>query len=339
MADALSTLSLYTLAQTHRGDVVRQMNRSVQFLKLVPIVTGQGKNCAWAVQTTGSLAENYSEGADATNFGGDVQAQAILNWALYRANPHVTQLAMDAAATSYDPEGNKQAWARTLVDHSAELAVKINQECFNGPGTGTRIAGLDEAICKNNNTYAGIDRTTNTYWQPTVVDPGSATAPTFTSLRDDQRVIYETCGENTDLAFSSPAIFNYIGSLFDDTRRNVELANTARGGVKLDFGFQALELDGMLFIKERHATASRIYYVNTSVVALEVLPSATQRMLMEVGALDVHADDGFGAVPLSFHYEMLAKTGASEKAEILSTSQLVVRRPNMCGARLNVATS
>src|SRR5687768_5278218 len=121
MADNLTTLSLLTLAQTHRGDIVRQINRSVQLLKLIPIVTGQGKNCAWAVEKDGALVENYSEGADAANFGSDVQAQAILTWALYRANPHVTQLSMDAAATSYDPDGNKQLWARTIVNHSAEL--------------------------------------------------------------------------------------------------------------------------------------------------------------------------------------------------------------------------
>lgn len=345
MADTPTSLSLLTLAQTNRSDVVRQINRSVQFLKLVPIVQGQGKNVAWPVEKDGALVENYAEGADAVNFGSDVQAQAILTWALYRANPHVTQLAMDAAATSYDPIGNKQAWARALANHSAALAMQVNQECFSGPGTGTRITGLDEAICKDNNTYATIDRTigANAYWKPTVIDPGSPTAPSFALVRDDVRKIYEACGENPDLCFTAPIAFNTVGALFDSTRRNIEIANTARGGVKLDFGFQALELDGMLFIKERHATAvsttARFYYVNSSRVQLEVLPSATQRMLMELGALDMQADDGYGSVPLSLHYEMLAKTGASEKAEILSTSQLVVTRPNACGARLNVDCS
>lgn len=345
MADTPTSLSLLTLAQTHRSDVVRQINRSVQFLKLVPIVQGQGKNVAWPVEKDGALVENYSEGADAVNFGSDVQAQAILTWALYRANPHVTQLAMDSAASSYDPVGNKQAWARSITNHAAALAVTINQDCFSGPGTGTRICGLDEAICKDTNTYATINRSTvgNEYWKPTVVDPGTPTAPSFADIRDDVRKIYEACGENPDLCFTAPVGFNYVGSLFDSTRRNVEIANTARGGVKLDFGFQALELDGMLFIKERHATASgsvcRFYYVNSSRVQLEVLPSAQQRQLMEVGMLDMQADDGFGSVPLSLHFEMLAKTGASEKAEILSTSQLVVSRPNTCGARLNVQTA
>jgi hypothetical protein len=340
MADNLTTLSLITLAQTHRGDIVRQINRSVQLLKLIPITRGAGQNCAWPVEKDGALAESYSEGADAVNFGGDVQAQAILTWGLNRANPHATSLSLDAAASAYDPTGNKQLWARTIVNHSAALAERINAQCFTGAGTTGNIAGLDVAI-DDANTYAGINRATggNEYWRSTVVDPGSATAPTFALLRDDVRVIYEKCGRNPDLAVCSPAVFNKIGSLFDATRRNVEFVNTARGGVKLDMGFEALELDGMFFIKERHATAGRIYYLQTDLMELATLPSAEQRMLEQVGAFTVQANDGFGVVPLAFKYEMLAKTGASEKAQILSNAQLIVRRPNAFGVRKNVSTS
>lgn len=271
------------------------------------------------------------------NFGSTQQSQAILTWGLYRANPHVTQLAMDAAATSYDPVGNKQQWARQIVQHSASLAVKLNQECFAGT---TGIVGLDSAIGSATNVYATIDssQVANSFWRPTIVNPGAPTTPGFTDIRDDVRQIFEASGENPDLALCTPTIFNYIGSLFDNTRRNIELVNSARGAVKLDMGFQALELDGLMFVKERHATGARIYYINSSYVHLEVLPSATQRMLERLGML-VAADDGFGSVPMSFDYQPLAKTGASEKAQILSTCQLVVTRRNKHGMRLNVATS
>lgn len=341
MADTPTSLGLLTLSQTYRGDVVNQINKSVQFLKMVPIVTGVGKNCAWAIESGGELVESYAEGADAANFGTTTQAQGILTWGLYRANPHVTQLAMDAAATSHDPLGNKQAWARQIVQHSASLADKLNQECFSGAGTTGLICGLDNAIGSTTNTYATVDRSLagNSYFRPTVVNPGSAYAPVLADFRDDVRQVYESCGEYPDVAFCAPVIFNYIGSLFDATRRqNVEQVRTARGMVTLDAGFHGLELDGMVFIKERRCTAATIYYINTGHVRLEVLPSATQRMLDRQGAL-IGADDGFGSVPLSFDFQMLAKTGASEKAQILSTCQLVVDRPNAHGVRKNVATS
>lgn len=337
MTDDLTTLSLLTLAQTHRGDVVRQINRRVQFLKMVQIRPGAGQNCAWAVEADGALVESYSEGADAENFGGDVQDQAILTWGLYRANPHVTQLAMDAAATAFDPEGNKALWARTIANHAAKLAAHLNVECYSGAGTTGLVCGLDEAIGKDDNTYATINRSTggNEYWQPYVGDEGSDTPIDFTTMREDVREIYEKCGENPDVAMTTPTLFNAIGGLFDDTRRNIEVANTARGPVRLDFGFRALELDGMVIVKDKDATAKTIYYLQTAEVEFLYLPSPEQRMLLNAMNMQVQADDGFGEVPLGFVFEMLSKTGASDKAQIRSTCQLRVRRPNTCGVRKN----
>lgn len=338
MADTLQTLSLITLAQEYRGDVVRQINRRSSLLKMLPIVQGEGKNLAWAPESSGQLTENFSEGADAANFGSDSQASAVLSWALYRANIHVSNLSMDAARTSSTPLGNRMLWARNIVNGSAALASLLNQKLFNGAGTGTTLAGLDVAIGDDANTYATIDRSTSAYWRPTVVDPGVPTAPTFALVRSDVKDIYEDCGENPDLAVCSPAVFIKMGSLFDNTRRQVDQVMTARGMIRLDFGFQALEVDGMMFVKDKDATANQIYYINSNHVEIQYLPYAEMEMISSMYA-GVGGDDGFGVVPLGFKYEMLAKSGASEKAEIVSTLQLKVDRPNSCGVRKNVSTS
>lgn len=337
MADTVTTLSLITLAQEYRGNVVRQINRRVSLLRAIPIVSGEGKNTGWVPEGDGQVAENYSEGADAVNFGSDSQTPATLNWGLYRGGIHVSNLAMDAAATASTPEGDRTLWARNLVNSSAKLASLINHELFAGDSTGTRIAGLGVAIGNNANVYGGIDRSVsgNAYWRPIVSDPGTPTAPTFAMIRDDVRQIYESCGENPDLAVVSPSIFNTIGGLFDNTRRWVQELNTARGPIRLEFGFQALELDGMFFLKDKDCTASAIHYLNTNHIRLEVLPPAEYRA-MGITFDDVEADDGYGAVPLMMKYEKLAKTGASEKGTVSVTTQLVVDRPNACGTRLNV---
>lgn len=344
MADNQTTLSLLVLAQEFRGDIVNQINRVAQFLKFIPIVAGSGKNVAWAASADGTLVENYSEGADASNFGGESQDAATLSWALYRANPKATKLAQDAAASSSSPMGNNSVWVKEIKTHAAALAKKVNQECFAGPGTGTRIAGLDVAIATDNNTYAGIDRTdaAKAYWKPTVVDPGVDTAPTLAMLRDDSRKVLEASGERPDLAMTCPSVFNAVGNLFDATRRQVEasVASTARGKVTLEAGFHALELDGMPIVMDvdatKTATSGTMYYLNTNYVELQYLPDAEQMaMLKEVG-MKVRANDGFGEVPLGFTYEKLAKTGPTDKAEILSTTQLKVTRPNACGARMHI---
>lgn len=337
MSDVPTTLALVTLAQMFRGDVVRQINRQVQALKMVRISAGEGKNVAWVAESSGAIAENYTDGLDASNYGGDAQASALLNWSLYRSAFHVTQLAMDGAASSASPLGNHQLWARQVVNGAAMLATKLNQEFFAGAGTGTTMAGLGVAIGSDSNIYATIDRSSSAYWRPTVVDPGAPTAVTFALIRDDIRKVYEASGENPDVAMCSPSVFNTIGALFDATRRQIDGVRTARGDIKLDFGYSALEVDGTVFVKDKDCTASTIYYLNTNYVELQYLPSATQDRMIDGLNLPVQADDGFGRVPLGFKYEMLAKTGPSEKAEILATTQLVVSRPSTCGTRKNVA--
>lgn len=335
MADTLTTLSLVTLAQEYRGDIVRQINRRSVLLKLLPIVPGSGLNVAFAAEGDGQLAENYADGADAANFGGDVQASAVLAWGLYRANVHVSNLAMDAAGSTQTPAGNRMLWARNIVNASAKLATTLNAALYNGAGTGTTIAGLGVAIGSATNTYAGIDRSIagNAYFRPNVIDPGAPTAPTLALIRDDMRIIYEACGENPDLAIAPPAVFNKIGSLFDATRRQVDQIQTARGLIRLDFGWQALEVDGMMFIKDKDSTATQIQYLNTNHVKLQYLPPMGQP---DAPAQSIEGDDGFGPVPLGMKYEKLAKLGASERAEVTSTLQLVVDRPNSCGVRKNV---
>lgn len=338
MSDTAQTLALITLAQNYRGDIVRQINRRTMLLRLLPIVKGEGKNVAFVPEADGAVAENYSDGADAANFGSDAQASATLNWGLYRSNFHVTGLAQAAAATSGTPAGNLRLWARNQINGAAKLASTINAALFNGAGTGTTIFGLDGAIGSTSNTYAGIDRSSgsNAYFRPTVIDPGSLTAPTFALIRDDIRQIYEASGENPDLAVCSPSVFNVVGGLFDATRRQIDQVMTARGAVRLDFGFQALEVDGTLFVKDKDATANKIYYLNSNHVRIEYLESAQPP---GVPAQPMVANDGFGTVPLGITYEMLAKLGDSDRAQAKTYVQLVVDRPDACGVRVNVATS
>jgi hypothetical protein len=332
MADVPQTLSLILQAQEYRGDIVRQINRRVVLLKLLPIIRGSGKNVAWGAESSGQIAENYAEGADAANFGSDAQAGATLSWGLYRAPIRVTKLAMDSAATSQTPQGNRALWARNQVNAAAALAALVEDDAFNGAGTGTLIAGLDVAVADNTNTYASIVRGSNAYWQPYVVDPGSLTSPTISLIRKDLGAIYDSCGETPDLAVCPTSVFNAVAALFDANRRWTTV-NTARGQVTLDAGFEGIQIDNCMFVKSKDATANRIYYLNSNYVHFETLPDAT----VPLEILDaVQATDGFGSVPLDMSFEPLAKNGPSSRGEALCTIQLVVEKPKACGARLNV---
>ncbi len=339
MTDSITSLDLITLAQEYRGDIVRQINRSTTFLKMVKIVAGEGKNVAWATEGGGALGASYSDGAEITEFSRDVQDSAIMTWGLYMSQFHVSQLSMDAAATTNTPAGNMALWARNMQNAAAKLAAVINVACYTGAGTSGLLGGLDLAVADATSTYATINRTTsgNAYFRPIVIDPGSSTAPTMALLRDDIRQIYESCGENPDLALVNPAGFNKVGSLFDNTRRQVsDVVSVARGLIKLDFGFAALEVDGTMFMKDKDATAGSLYYLNTNHVELQYLPSVHMSGLPQGETV---ADDGFGPVPLGMTYEMLAKTSTGEKAIVRASVQIKVDRPNTCGTRLHLNTA
>ena len=331
MSDAPQTLALITLAQEYRGDVVRQINRRTVLLKLLPIVRGGGSNVAWVAEADGLIAENYSDGAAAANFGSDAQAAAVLSWGLYRANFHVTKLALDTAATASSPMGNKALWARNQVNAMSALADLIEDELFNGVGTGTLIAGLDMAIGDTTNTYATIVRGSSTYWQPYVVDPGVLTTVTLPLIRKDLGAIYDQCGETPDIAVAPTSVFNAIASQFDANRRWTQV-NTARGTITLDAGYEGIQVDNCMFVKSKDATANQIYYINTNYVEIVTLPDSSVPLDIQDA---VGSTDGFGSIPLDMAFHPLAEVGPAKRAEVLASCQLRVRKPNSCGVRKN----
>lgn len=341
MADTTQTVALQVLAQNYRGRLIPQVNRRSTLLKTLPIVPGEGKNCAWAARSSGQVAENYSEGADASNFGSDAQSEAILQWGHYRANFHVRGTARRAAATSRSPDGVAQLLATNMFSANEALVSTLNAAMFSGAGTGTLIGGLDVAIGDTTNTYAMIDRSSNAFWRPYVANPGVATALTFDQIRFDLGAIYDASGEQPDIAICPTAVFNKVGGLFDSTRRYiVDTITTARGVVRLDAGYQALEVDGCMFLRDKDATAGQIYYLNTNYIEIQYLPPEPEFMaeLESLGVI-LDANDGFGPVPPGILAHPLGKQGDSDRFECVTQLQLVVKRPNACGVRKNVATT
>jgi hypothetical protein len=340
MADVPQTLALIVLAQQFAGDIVRQINRKAQTLRMIPIVTGESQNVAWAAESGGQLAMAYSEGADTTDFGSDAQASAILPWASYKSPFRVTGLARAAARTTQTPAGNVQLWARNVVNSTAALASLINADIFAGAAASspTEIEGLALAIGDDSNTYATINRASATYWRPTVIDPGAPDPLSFAKIRDDIRQIYEASGEKPDLAAVSPSVYNSVLGLFDSNRsymQRVDEIQTARGAVKLDSGHSALIVDGCAFYEDKDATSATIHYLNSNHIELQVLPPAEVPALLPGTMLS--ANDGFGELPLMASFEMLATTGDSKKGEARVYTQLAVKKPCAFGVRKNVA--
>lgn len=341
---ALQTAALLVLAQNYAGDIVRQINRRSTALALLRKVPGEGKNVAWAAESDGAVSEYYAEGADASNFAADGQASAILPWCMARSNFSVSGLAKAASRSSRTPEGNIELIARDIVNATAALADKINKGIFTGQSGQTpgEIVGLDEAIGLTSNTYATIDRSSgsNAFFRPYVVDPGSATALTFTQIRTDLAEIMKKSGVKPNIAFVGPTTMTAIAALFDPqklyTMQTVKVLG-ADGMVELEGGVQAIKFDGCYFVEDKDATEGKIYYVNTDAVHIEYLPLDEPMMGGSDEMMDTQGFDGFDAIPLGMRVEAISRVGDADRAMVKVYPQLVVKRPNKCGVRKNVA--
>lgn len=342
---AIQDTTLLVLAQNYAGDIKRQINRRSVLLSILPTIQGEGKNVAWVAEADGAFAEFYSESATVSTFGSDAQASAILGWANVRANFAVTGLAQATSATSRTPVGLLDLWARNMVNAAAKLSSAVNVALYTGNGSLPNIAGLDVAIGSVSNTYATIDRSVggNAYWRPYVVNPGAPTALTFEQIRTDLGAIYAQCGQRPDIALVSTAVLNKLAALFDPMKQylfSVSPLNfgkdlrTQRGNFVMEGGVGQMMIDGCLFIEDKDAPASTIYYLNSEKVAIEVLPS---RMTPFGVNASMQANDGVEALPLGLKIESLAKTADVDSAFMKSYLQLKVERPNSCGVRLSVA--
>jgi hypothetical protein len=335
MADFdLATITA-ALAQNYKDEVVRTFNANSVLLRMLPKVQGEGKNVAWTFEGTGAIGENFTDGADVSNYGIDTPYAATLSWGLYRSNFKLTNLALSTAGSSRSPMGMVDSMGRSMLNASRKLASTLNVAGYSGAGTGTLIAGLGVGV-DSDNTYAGIDRTSNTSFRASVIDPGALTDPSFALIRSDLSTIYDACGEQPDLAFCNSAAWNKIAGLFDETRRRVSEVSTAGGMVKLDASVSAIEIDGCVFIKDKDATANAIYYVNSNYVHWEYLPVISGSGV-PADIVQGQLSEQQGALPLGMAIYPLARTGAARKITCEVQAQLVVEKPNACGVRLNVA--
>ena len=340
MADTPQTLASIAgaLPQFYRDPVVKQINRRSVLLRIIPVLAGMGKNVAFDVEGDGMVAENFSDGDDASSFGSDALSPTGLGWGLHRANFRVTDVAAAAARTSGQPKGLVRLMGRNFVSAAAKLASFVNGACFTGTGAGNSIVGLTTAL-RDDNVYAGIDRTIagNAYWRANFVDSGGDPLSLAMLREDICDTIYRACGGQPDAAFCDPTTYTKIGGLFEETRRRVQIITeitTARGRVVLDGSIGAIEVEGCVFFKDKDCPAGEIHYLNTEAVSVEYLPQDDDETLAEASEM-MALDDGYGPIPLGMKCLPLGRKGSARPFTSQIFAQLKVTQPNACGRRTN----
>lgn len=333
MADTPQNLSAVTnaLAQAYADEVARQVNRTSVALSILRIVTSpsSAKNVAWDVESDGAIAENFTDGADVSNYGSDVLTPATLNWGLIRSNFRVTNLAAAAAMRAQSPAEVNDLIGRNVFNSVSKLGSTINGQIYTGTGSGGQFVGLDLAI-DSAGIYAGIDRSSATYWQSTEVDAAGA-AITFGQIRSDLGLIYDASGFVPDIALCNTAMFNKVRALFDASVRFDRQVTTARGSYVLENSPEVIVIDGCQFVRDKDATANEIKYLNSMCVEIEVLPQVAG-FASKVSSGDASFDNLMRGL---YAYE-LGRTGSSRKMSIEAYLTLKCIRPNACGKRRNI---
>ena len=352
MADlALADISA-ALSLVHREKIVNSINRNVVLTQLIPIVQGSGKVCSWTVKFTGrATGAGFTEGADmgASDFDQERRVQASLSWAQYRKGAKVTGLAAAGHASSVNPQsaaevGGEDIMLDEISDGTKQLALGLAEDTFAGTGGASDpLIGLDTAVAATG-TYAGINQATYAEWASTV-QTDAIGALSEARLRTYHDAIYEACGSLPEFCVVPTALYAQIGALFSDRKRHiVDVINTqASGEIKLKGGFAAIEVDGIPYVRDRHATANIVYALNSQFIEYEELPAYNSPLSFEEFAAiyetlmgDRPSMAAFGEMDarnggLRPYVEFLSKTGDAQKAMVKTYLALKVKRRNGLG--------
>jgi hypothetical protein len=345
MAITPSSLSLLVLATEYKGDVVKQYNTATPFLSRIRQLPIGDKDYGWVAKSSGKLVSEIAEGADLVNAAPDKRTAAVLKFKDYTAGMAVTDKSALAATFVSSPLSEQQQWVAEMSDALDQLSLRIDLHCYTGDGV-LQITGLDQAIGSTTNTYAGIDRTVvgNEYWHPGALENAGAAALTVDMVKADKTKIFSASGYEPDLAFVHPNVYDQLGADFEASKQyvrpTVSLADAAQQFAMVG-GNGLLMVDGTIFVRDHQCPDKAVYYVNSRFVdlihmdttpSLRTIPGysliASQMAMMGSPMVQMP----FGAIP-----ELLAKTGSTTKGQMLCWPELVVRRPNSCGKRFNLA--
>ena len=120
------------------------------------------------------------------------------------------------------------------------------------------LVGLGDAVGKNNNTYAGIARAANAYWQPYVNDNGGVDrSVTRAMLEDMVSNLVETRGASVSEVWCGFTAWNAIRNLI-----NTISASRNQDPDNLRAGAQAIYWEGIPFVRMPQMDANASYWLD-----------------------------------------------------------------------------
>jgi len=280
------------------------------------VKTGRGKGIDWPVRYAGNTAVgSYGEGEAAGGANQQAAKMAGLTWRFNRAEISVSGQALAVGATGgilVDP-------LRFELDNGLrDMRVAINTQVMSdGTGnSGKDITGLQAAIA-DTGTYAGIDRSADTWWKAYInANSGTPRALAESQMRDVKGTI-EDRGGMVSAIYTSSAQWYAYGDLLVAERRQTPTTLTG--------GYQALDYEGVPVIKIPGYPSARMDFLNEDHCEYQVLPVSDGSVAGLRNVIAVPGVPGFGIL-------ILGATRDSVDFWAIHYSQTVLRNPYLSGS-------
>ncbi len=322
-----------------------QIRRDVILPNLLAVESDANSSCTWPVKFTGrNTASAKAEGHEVASgdFSTDIKKQATLAWAEYFGYAKVSGLAQSIAALN--PGAGEDLLGSEVQDAIEELSVLLSSDTYAGTvgSSPTELSGLGEAV-DSTGTYAGLAQGTYSEWA-SGEDTLAAASLSIANLRTKlHRKFKDGAGVWPEFVVCDGTRFDAVCALYNDqTRLMVDTITTAaRGQVNLKAvgGFRAVEVDGIPYIEDRHATSATFYALHSRFLSYRQVPkglsamhpSAIQRAVKALTGDDLPLDAVAAMIAarsgrLQPFIEALAKDGDSMKVMVGWYGQLRLKR-------------
>lgn len=336
-AEVLSNIAS-ALATTFQPEITRTWNRMAVAAQQIPVKSGGGqgggKQVAWDVEMDGASVTVFAEGSDvgAGEYDFDPVQPATLPWGQYRAPFQISNLELNAAAENVaNATALEDIFAERVIGKAAKLLSQINKDIYSGTGTSggnPNIIGLDNALITSG-SYANIPIASYATWASTVsANGGIARSLSLALLASTEASLFTASGFSPDFLLGDPTIHAKYEGLFETVRRTMD--DGSRDVPAYRGSTNQLFWRGRPVVRDKDATASRIYLLNRDEIALRVLPFRGVPDGVPVQQRELESSNGKDsmATGIPVHIYPLGRTGSGVKFVVEMYVQLQVRRPN-----------
>lgn len=341
-AEVLSNIAS-ALATTFQPEITRTWNRMAVAAQQIPIKSGGGqgggKQVAWDVEMDGAGAGAFGEGSDigAGEYDFDPVQPAVLPWGQYRAAFQISNLELNAAAENIaNAAALEDIFAERVLGKAAKLLSQVNKDLYSGTGTSVgganpgspNIVGLDNAILLSG-TYATIPIATYATWAGTVAaNGGIVRSLSLALLASVEASLFTASGFSPDFLLSDPVLHAKYEGLFETIRRTMD--DGSRDIPAYRGSTNQLFWRGRPLVRDKDATATRMYLLNRDEIALRVLPFRGAPDGVPVQQRELESSNGKDSMGtgIPVHIYPLGRTGSGVKFVVELYCQLQVRRPS-----------